>query len=79
MTHINDQNDEIEIIHKSEGKEEVKIFGKKFVENNKEKCKIKYNNKKYELGEYMNVEGCENKIKIKLIIKKFNKTHFFSF
>ena len=32
----------------------IKIFGKNFVKNNKNKCKIIYNNKKYELKEYFN-------------------------
>ena len=30
----------------------LKIFGKSFVDNNENKCKIIYNNKKYKLKEY---------------------------
>ena len=32
--------------------ERVRIFGEKFVKNNKNKCHIEYNGKKYELKEY---------------------------
>ena len=31
---------------------ETRIFGKEFVDNNKNKCKLIFNNKKYELNEY---------------------------
>ena len=49
----------------------IKIFGKNFVQNNKNKCKIIYNNKKYELKEYFNeIEEIYNQeikdIKLKL-------------
>ena len=33
-------------------KERVRIFGKKFVKNNQDKCKIEYKDKIYELKEY---------------------------
>ena len=32
----------------------IRIFGKKFIKHNKNKCKIIYNNKKYKLKEYLN-------------------------
>ena len=46
----------------------VRIFGKNFVKRNKDKCKIIYNNKEYELTEYFNDidEDFNSEIKIKL-------------
>ena len=32
----------------------IRIFGSTFVANNKQKCKIVYNNEEYELKEYFN-------------------------
>ena len=37
---------------KENNEEKVRIFGGKFINNNKDKCKIIFNNKKYELKEY---------------------------
>ena len=49
----------------------IRIFGKYFVKQNKNKCKIIYNNKKYELKEYFdeidknyNIEIKEIKLKL---------------
>ena len=51
----------------------IRIFGKNFVNTNKNKCKIIYNNKIYELKEYfeeidINYNNNENQIKLKLKI-----------
>jgi hypothetical protein len=49
----------------------IKILGKKFVENNKDKCKIIYNDKEKELKEYYEEFNNMNVIKFKLkFIKK---------
>jgi len=49
---------EINIIHKiNKEKEKIKIFGKKFVENNKDKYKIIYDNKEYELKEELEIKN----------------------
>ena len=45
----------------------LRIFGKKFVKHNKNKCILIYNNKKYELKEYF--EEIDNNYKNKDIIK----------
>ena len=45
----------------------LRIFGKKFVKNNKNKCRIIYENKKYKLADYL--EEIDNNYKIKNIIK----------
>ena len=49
----------------------IKIFGRDFIENNCEKCKIINNKKEYELSEYIELEGIndfnKNIIEIKLI------------
>ena len=52
-------------------KNEIKIFGKEFVNNNKENCLILYNGKKYDLSEYFLInkhkkdeEICEIKLEI---------------
>ena len=49
----------------------IRIFEKKFVKHNKNKCKIIYNNKKYKLKEYLheidnNYNHNINEIKLKL-------------
>ena len=50
----NNKNIDIEIIYKSNknNEEKIRIFGKKFVNNNKNKCKIVYKCQEYELKEY---------------------------
>ena len=67
-TEMTDNNEEIEIIYKLEIDENkdkddedyeelnsrIRIFGSTFVANNKQKCKIVYNNEEYELKEYFN-------------------------
>ena len=52
---INENNSEIDIIYKKSRntRDKLKIFGEEFVKNNKDKCKIIYNNKEYELKEYL--------------------------
>ena len=53
--------------------ERIRIFGEKFVEKNRNKCKIIYNNKEYELTEFFenvnnNYKDSNNQIIIKLRI-----------
>ena len=50
-----DENIEIEIKYRPErkNKEMIRIFGKGFLENNIQKCKIIYKGKEYELGGYL--------------------------
>ena len=57
---INEENLEIEIQYKpiktntKNKKEKLRVFGKQFIKNNINKCKIIYNNKEYNLCEYIN-------------------------
>ena len=51
-------------INKNEKK--IKIFNIDFVNNNKDKCKIIYNNNEYELTEYFNINNNDNILEIKL-------------
>ena len=58
----------------------VKIFGKCFVENNINNCKFKYNDKEYELVDYFNLKERDkpknNILKIKLLdINKIENMH----
>ena len=64
----------IEIIYKSNKEENVRIFDEAFVNNNKKNCKIIYNNKEYELKEYLNDIDKEynNKDEIKIILIGIN-------
>ena len=57
-TEMTDKNEEIEIIYKPKknNKEKVRIFGKWFIDNNIQKCRIIYNNKEYELKEYLELK-----------------------
>ena len=54
-----------EIIYKSNKDGKVQIFGTYFVKNNKQNCKIIYNNKEYEIKEYINDIDNEYNNKIK--------------
>ena len=59
----NDNIDEVRIQYKLNGNENtVKIFSSIFVKNNKDKCKIIYQNKEYELKENWNLQCNNNKI-----------------
>lgn len=55
-------------------KKEIRIFGGKFVINNKDKCDLKYKEKKFELKEFFQVEDLDqedknnNKFEIELIL-----------
>ena len=70
-----DNNKEIfiEIIYKTikDKNNKVRIFGLNFVLNNKDKCKIIYEDKEYELKEYFDDinKNYDNKIKIALTLK----------
>ena len=58
----------ITIIYNIDKNEKIKIFGKKFVEKNKNKCKIMYEDKIYDLTEEFNIKNSnEEKIIIKLL------------
>ena len=61
---------EITIIYKvSKNKNTIKLFGLNFIKNNKDKCKYIYENKEYELKEYLNIyDNNIDEIEIKLII-----------
>ena len=56
---LNDDK-KIEEQEKKEIKEKEKIFGKDFVANNKDKCKIEYEGKEYDLQEEFNVKDIKN-------------------
>ena len=53
----------------SKNKNTIKLFGLNFIKNNKDKCKYIYENKEYELKEYLYIYDNNNdEIEIKLII-----------
>jgi hypothetical protein len=59
-------------INKNEKK--IKIFNIDFVNNNKDKCKIIYNNKEMELKKIIKINNCEiNNDQLKIILKGINK------
>ena len=53
----NNYQDEIKIIYKITNSNQIKIFGKKFVENNINICKIIHNDNEYNLNEYFNIQN----------------------
>ena len=63
---------EINIIYFNFNKNKLRLFGDKFVENNKDKCKIIYKEKEIELNSYIIIRGTVNinNIEIKLRIDK---------
>ena len=60
------------IYNNDQNVEELKIFGSEFVRNNKNKCKIMYENKEYELEEYINIKN-NKKEKIEIQLKGINE------
>ena len=52
--------------NQDEDKYEIKLFGKKFIENNKNNCKIIIDNKEQDLIEYLKINKNEKILKIKL-------------
>ena len=68
-------NNEITIIYNNKYIKDdlLKIFGLEFVKNNKNKCKIIYENKEYKLEEYININIKNNKKdKIEIKLKGIN-------
>ena len=59
-------NLEITMIYNVDNKDTIKILGKTFINNNKDKCKLIYNNKEYDLMEEFEVKDLK-KLEIKLI------------
>ena len=56
---LNDGEDYItfELIYKSTtNNSKIKLFGSEFVKKNKDKCKIIYNGKEYDLMEYFTID-----------------------
>ena len=78
MSHHNiEDNIELEIVYKPKedyfkgnpSEKVIKMFDVNFIENNKEKCKIIYNDKEYELKEYFE-DICDNyNYKDEIVIK----------
>ena len=66
-------NNEITIIYNNKYIKDdlLKILGEEFVKNNRNKCKIIYENKEYELEEYINIKN-NKKDKIEIKIKGIN-------
>ena len=58
--------DEINIIYNSNKERKIKIFDETFVNNNKESCKIIYENEEYDLSETFEINNDINKLHIKL-------------
>ena len=52
--------------NQDEDKYEIKLFGEKFIENNKNNCKIIIDNKEQDLIEYLKINKNEKILKIKL-------------
>jgi len=81
---INDNNEDKEnkkIIYDIEDfNKMVPIFGKQFVENNKEKCYIIYNNRKYRLQSYFKFEkNGLNEIELQEVEQLKDLSHMFTF
>ena len=67
----NIENIEIDIIYKADdnNKDKIRLFGEKFVKTNKEKCKIIYKDKEYELTEYLEDIDSQHNYKEEILIK----------
>ena len=66
-------NDEEDNDEEDNDKNQIKIFGEKFVENNKNNCTIKYEDKEYELMENFELKNINNpKDNIEIILQGIN-------
>ena len=64
----NKASDEITLIYKKiDNENKIRIFGKEFVENNGNKCKIIYKGKNYKLEQYFEIPNGEDTLEIKLV------------
>ena len=64
----------ITLKYKTNNEKRIKIFGTDFVKNNKQNCEILYENKKYDLTEYFDIENKpipDNILEIKLIVNNY--------
>ena len=60
ITNIRDNNNKIRLIYNNiHNRKEIKIFDNIFIENNKDKCKIFYNDEIYDLTNKFNAENIE--------------------
>ena len=69
------------IIDKENKSDNIRLLGKDFVKNNKNKGKLIINNKKYKLKEFININEIKNNIiKINMILSKelSNISHLFN-
>ena len=65
---------EINIIYDIKKENKIRIFGSKFVENNRNKCKMIIDNKEYEIIEkYNNKNYKNNNSKLKITLKGIDK------
>ena len=62
----NDKIIEMIIIYKIEGKNKIQLFGSKFIENNKNNCKIIIYDKELNIVEYLKINKKDKILKIKL-------------
>ena len=71
--------DEIIIIYKVNNNQEIRIFWENFVKNNKNNCKIIYNNKEFELTQYFQYDKEDLIIKLIGIQNITNMSYMFSY
>ena len=72
--------DEIIIRYKiNKNEKEIKIFDNKFINNNKDKCKIIYEEKEYEIKERWNIDDKIKKEILEIKLKAINKRKFFDY
>jgi surface protein len=60
---------DIELFNDNIGKNKIKLFGKKFVENNKNICRIEYNGKEYDIQETIDIKNIKEKNKFEIKLK----------
>jgi len=63
---------QMEMIYKVGGSDEIKIVSDDFVKNNKDKCKLIINGNEMELCEYINIENMDIKDELKVVLKETN-------
>ena len=74
------ETEKYKMIYQIKKQEDINILGKKFAENNKNKGKIVYNNKKYKLNYIFSIKGIKGiNLKLKMILDKnsYNKNFIF--
>ena len=65
---------ELTIVYNIKNKKRINLFGNKFIQNNKENCKIIIDNKEQDIMEYLNInENIKKKEELQVKLKEIKQ------